>query len=195
MRRSLGVSALAVLVTAGSLYGCGSANRPTIDAVRPGSVAPGGMVLLAGRGFARADAVWVGGRELTGVTWINAGLFAATLPSDMPAGTHALQVRSVTGRTSSASLTVAPATAPLPQASPAPAPPPAPLPSPDPEPGPSPSPEPNPPPSPTPPPALQLPASLPAQSPPANPPRRGDDDGEKNDKKQRPNPPGRGRGR
>jgi hypothetical protein len=177
MRRLVRCPRLLVpLVLGAALHmSCGAGSDvPTIEAVRPGSVAPGGMVLLSGRGFARADGVWVAGRELANVSWVNGGLLATTLPADLPEGSHTLEVRSPGGRRASVSVQVA---APLPAASEntAGAPPTQAVPAPAPSTTPQPAPEPPHPPS--------------VQGP-ADPPRGDDKDDKDDDKKDN----GRGNG-
>jgi hypothetical protein len=132
--------------------------------------------MLTGRGFSRADTVWIAGRELANVSWVNAGLLATTLPADLPTGSHTLEVRSASGRRTALAVEVAAlhssaphdAAPPQQESSPTPAP--------------TTQPTPSPPPATQPP---QVPAT-PAPRPP-NPPR--DDDKDKKDEDK-----GRGKG-
>jgi hypothetical protein len=102
------VLALAVLVALLSLAGCGTTTGgPTIEEVRPDVVAPGGLLLLAGRGFDRADAVWMDGREVSPVSWVNAGLLATVIPAGLPDGRYSVEVRSSGGRRAVVSVNVA----------------------------------------------------------------------------------------
>lgn len=180
-------TAPALLAAAGLLAGCGpGTSGPAVAAVRPAAVNPSSVVFLAGRGFERDDTVWLAGRELTDVVWVNAGLLATVLPPGIPAGDHAVEVRAQSGRRrSAATLTVLAVTfsAPAPSAS---APPPA-------APSESPAPTAPPVPLPQPPAAIQLPTR-----PPVNLSDRNDDDDKRNrGRKGKVDPPedGRGRGR
>ena len=105
-RRWAGTTLLVLLVTA-LLTGCGSAaDTPQITHVRPSTAAPGSLVLVSGRGFERADIIWLNGQPAQQVTWVNARLLTAVVPEGLSDGAYPLEVRSLDGRRAAVSLNV-----------------------------------------------------------------------------------------
>ena len=91
-----------------TLSGCGSGSEgPAIDHVRPSPTAPGGLVMVSGRGFRAGDIVWINGRPAARVTWVNDRLLTAVAPEDLATGAYPLEVRSAAGERATAVLNVA----------------------------------------------------------------------------------------
>ena len=125
-------SRLFVLVLVVLSLSCGGPDGPAVTRVRPGAVAPGGLLLLSGERLSGVTEGTLAGQPLTRVIAVNDGLLAATAPSDAPPGEQPLHLRDVTGQVVVRTVTVAgpsappapaaaPAAAPAPQSSPAPA--------------------------------------------------------------------------
>ena len=97
---------VAVLVTI-TLTACRpAADTPQITHVRPSVAAPGSLVLVSGRGFERADIVWLNGEPAAQVTWVNAQLLTAVVPAGLAAGAYPLEVRSLDGERAAVSLNI-----------------------------------------------------------------------------------------
>ena len=198
-----------------ALFACGlGEGAPAIERVRPESVAPGGLVIVSGRGLDSVRSATIGGRAAASVSPVNATLLTVVAPADLPPGEHELRLTTSAGRRAIAAVRVDTPTgrpgavagvgppAPIPSATPAPSPTARPAPTA------TPAQTATPVPGRTSAPVLApAPARAAPSPPPATPPaRRGDDDDrdkdderdddkDEKDKKDEDNRPGNGRGR
>lgn len=65
---------------------------PRVHAVSPATISPGGLVLISGSDFRQDSVVLINGRPAARVTWVNASLLAARMPSDLGDGIYNVAV-------------------------------------------------------------------------------------------------------
>lgn len=172
---------LSVVAAAALLVSCGSGGaEPHLERVSPEAVAPGGSVMITGRGLDRIASATIGGRRIEDLTTASATFVTGIAASDTPAGEQPLELITTGGRRVMGSVRVADARAVAGVGPAAPLPPPT-L---------------TPPPTPPPPPSPSVIRALPQPAPAAPGQRRDDDrddEKEKEDKKKDEQRGGRGR--